>query len=128
MTNFTFVNRTPHPITFVEGDDKVTLPSTGTEIRVDSKSEEVGHAVVCGVRVPFCETVFGEAFVIDTKTEVRSDLPEPRSGVLYIVSALVRTSCPSRTDFVSPGRLIRDENGRPIGAEGVNVNGTVYGL
>jgi hypothetical protein len=128
MTNFNFINRTPHVITFCEGDEKVTLPKTGIEIRVAVDSEEVGFATVCGIRVPFNETTYGDAFVIDTVTEVRSDLPSPSFGVLYIVSALVRTACPERKDFVSPGRLIRDENGRPIGAEGVNVNGKIVGV
>jgi hypothetical protein len=128
MTNFNFINRTPHVITFCEGDEKVSLPSTGIEIRVEPISEEVGHAIVCGIRVPFHNTEYGEAYSVDTKTKVRSDLPSPSWGVLYIVSALVRTQCPERKDFVSPGRLIRDENGRPIGAEGVNVNGKIVGV
>lgn len=49
-------------------------------------------------------------------------LPEPVFGVVWIVSAMVREACPDRKDLASPGELIRDEKGNPIGCKGLVFN------
>ncbi len=49
-------------------------------------------------------------------------LPDPQEGVLYIVPAMVRNALPERTDLASPGALIRNEQGQPIGCDGLDVN------
>ena len=39
------------------------------------------------------------------------DLPNEKDGTLLIVSSMVRTALPNRTDLASPGDLVRDESG-----------------
>jgi len=43
-------------------------------------------------------------------------LPDQQLDVYYIVSSLVRTALPKRQDLLSPGGLIRDDQGRPCGS------------
>lgn len=47
-------------------------------------------------------------------------LPEPEKGVAYLVSALVMSAVPDRTDVFAPGELLRDAEGRVIGARGLS--------
>jgi hypothetical protein len=100
------VNLTPHPITLAQGDRTVTVPPCGTVARVATTEVEVGHVDVDGLDIPVLNLQFGQV----------EDLPAPREGVLYLVSALVGQACPDRTDVVSPGRLIRDDQGRVVAA------------
>ena len=47
-------------------------------------------------------------------------LPEPEEGVVYIVAKAVADAAPRhRGDLMSPGRLIRDEDGTVIGCDGL---------
>ena len=102
------VNLTPHTI-------NVILP---TGLTVSYQSEWVARVAtyvsVTGSHegVPLSRQVYG-AIV---------GLPEPREGVLYVVSGLVRSAVPSRTDVASPGELVRNEAGQPIGCLGFVVN------
>jgi hypothetical protein len=50
------------------------------------------------------------------------DLPNEEDGTLLIVSAMVRTALPNRTDLASPGDLIRDEAGNITGCKNLIVN------
>ena len=49
-------------------------------------------------------------------------LPEPQEGVLYIVPAMVRNALPERKDLASPGMLIRNAEGQPVGCDGLDIN------
>lgn len=49
-------------------------------------------------------------------------LPDPMPGVVYVVSGVVRTAFPTRTDLASPGDPIRGSNGRVIGCMNLLVN------
>ena len=42
-------------------------------------------------------------------------LPDYEEGVYLLVSAMVREALPLRKDLVSPGQLLRDDNGNVIG-------------
>jgi len=42
-----------------------------------------------------------------------------KKGVVYITSGMVNAALPHRSDVVSPGELVRDENGKPIGCKGL---------
>lgn len=46
-------------------------------------------------------------------------LPEPEEGVVLIVAKAVSDAVPNRGDLMSPGRLIRDEDGTVIGCDGL---------
>jgi hypothetical protein len=97
-----FINLTPHKI-----NNTLTgaaHPASGTVARVSSSREEVAPG--------FFVTTYGEV----------TDLPEAQEGVLLIVSGMVREQVPARGDVVSPGALVRDREGRPLGCEGFSVN------
>ena len=100
------VNLTPHDITFVntsvENPILVVGPS-GLVARVSSEIEEAGR--INGI--PVTKTVYGEVV----------DLPEPKEGIVYIVSSLVAQRCPDREDVFVPADPVRDDKGRIIGCK-----------
>jgi hypothetical protein len=49
-------------------------------------------------------------------------LPFSTEGKFFIVSAIVRSAVPQRTDIGSPADLIRDSAGQVIGAGSLDVN------
>lgn len=106
----TFINCTPHPITLLGSDNEVvmTLPKGEVVPRLSQSTKEVD--VVEGVSIT--ETSFGEI----------QDLPEPKEGVLLIVSRLVLTACPSRKDLVVPNELVRDSDGNIKGCKSLARN------
>ena len=97
------VNLTPHPIT-VAG---LTIAPDGRVPRLREETREVGQLTVDGHTVPVTETRLGAL----------EGLPEPADGVIYVVSRLVAEAAPHRSDLFFPGRLVRDEAGRVVGAE-----------
>ena len=103
------VNLTPHTINIIGEGGSVTLPPSGQVARCATKSVVVGSA---GEGVALFRTTYGEVV----------DLPEPEEGVLLITSALVRSAVPARGEVASPGDLVRDANGQPIGCKGLVVN------
>lgn len=106
------VNLTPHPIKLVsELGATVEIASEGVA-RVASTQEEVGLVIGFGGMIPLMRATFGEV----------TGLPEPVKGTLYIVSALVRSALPGRTDIASPGDLVRDGSGNVVGAKSLIVN------
>jgi hypothetical protein len=101
-----FKNLTPHTITIIKpSGEKIDIPSSGA-IRLSEVTEQVTEHD----GVPIVRKAYGSA-----------DLP-PENGSLYIVSALVRQAFPERKDLVSPGDLIRDENGSVIGCRNLICN------
>jgi hypothetical protein len=50
------------------------------------------------------------------------DLPDLQPNIIYIVSLLVRQALPDRMDLASPGDLIRDADGKIIGAKNLVIN------
>lgn len=103
------VNLTPHTINFVnpEGAEILNLPPSGTVARVATNAQVVGDLD----GIPVTHTVYGEI----------EGLPEPQDGVIYIVSGLVRTACPSRSDLACPGLQVRDSEGRVIGCQSLDM-------
>jgi hypothetical protein len=98
------VNLTPHPIT-ISG---VTIQPSGQVARVAEVSEPWGTIEYGSLRIPVIVKRFGQV----------EGLPEPREGVIYITSALTAQAAwaAGRTDVYCPGDLLRDEQGRVIGA------------
>lgn len=56
-------------------------------------------------------------FQISTDDE-RTQLPEPESGVFFVVSRVTAMQYPNRQDFIFPFQEVRDETGRIIGCRG----------
>jgi hypothetical protein len=98
------VNLTPHTLNIHTDNGVESIEPSGQVARVDSEStpaEPIGN-------IPTFHVEFGEV----------TDLPEPQEDVVYIVSGMVSDAI-SRRDVLSPGQLVRDENGRPIGCKGL---------
>lgn len=102
-----FVNLTPHEIV-VMGEPEVRVPPSGDVARVSVVTEPLG-------------SIGGVPAFIERSGPVEG-LPEPRDGVIYIVSTLVRVAVPRRVDVASPGQLVRDPDGRPVGCRGLVYN------
>ncbi len=101
------INLTPHALDVHDNQGNViTLPSSG-KVRVASNYKKV--ETIHGIDIFTCE--YGEV----------EGLPAPKNGVIYIVSGLVKNAVPHRKDVFSPGELVRDEHGRPIGCRGLRV-------
>ena len=104
------VNLTPHEINIYDENGKnllAKLPSEGVA-RCSVQSRIVGWDLT----IPLFSSTIGEV----------TGLPEHDPEKIYIVSLLVRQALPNRRDIASPGELVRDENGNPIGCKGLVIN------
>lgn len=104
------LNRTEHKVTIfntigVNTPDMVLEQYKGEPIRVSCESRKVD--TVEGIDI--YENIYGEV----------TGLPEFKEGVYYVVSAMVRQALPERKDLLSPGQLIRNEAGQPVGCLGL---------
>jgi hypothetical protein len=102
-----FVNLTPHTITLCSdgGQPLLSIEPSGDVARVTAARTVIG--AVEGGTVSRVE--FGPV----------EGLPDPQEGTIFIVSLLVLNRCAGRDDVFSPGELLRDEAGRPIGCIGL---------
>jgi hypothetical protein len=100
----TFVNLTPHELNIHTKTEVVTLPPSGNVARISTI--EIPGPEVGGI--PTVATLFGDI----------TGLPAPQEGVVLIVSGMVASAAP-REDVMSPGPLVRDEAGRPVGCRGL---------
>lgn len=99
------VNLTPHIINIVlEDGSTVNVPPSGKVARVEATFTPAG--TVSGV--PVYRRKFGAVI----------GLPEFAVDTVYIVSALVAQAAP-RPDVYSPGELVRNDAGQPIGCKGL---------
>lgn len=104
------VNLTPHALNIYDGSEIVAaLPPSGQVARV---SMETRRLPVTDGDVPFYKIQAGDV----------TGLPAPISGTVFVVSALVRLAVPDREDVASPGDLVRNEAGQPVGCQGLVLN------
>ena len=95
---------TPHPVTILDVDKKTvlrTIESSGL-IRLQSYTVSAGFTVD-GCRIT--RTEFGKP----------EGLPDEKLGINYIVSQLVKSALPNRSDLLVPAEVVRDEKGNIIG-------------
>ena len=99
----TFVNLTSHELN--ETTTGIRLQPSGIVVRVHQTTEKI--AEYSGI--PIYKPKFGEVL----------GLPEPKKGIIYVVSAMALNAIPkSRVDVVCPGFLKRDSNGIVVGSVG----------
>lgn len=106
MTETKLVNLTPHAL-HVKGvsGEITTIEPCGLVARVATSQLKVGE--INGIAI--YETQFGEVV----------ELPKPQENTFYIVSKITQTAAKGRTDLLSPGNLLRDEDGVIVGCEGL---------
>lgn len=105
------VNLTPHVLrveTETEGYFIVTPPS-GQLARVGVVMSPLTAISVEGGDVPLARSITGEVV----------GLPAPEEGVIFVTSLLAAQAA-RREDVLSPGELIRGEDGQPIGCRGLS--------
>lgn len=103
------VNLTPHTLHIHgHGDQKFMIPASGIVARCEQKNVFVKHIKFAGEDIPVFKSEFGAV----------KNLPEPKEGVLYVVSKIVAEAIKgTRDDILIPGPAIKDE-GKTIGADG----------
>lgn len=105
------INKTPHDITIVDSNGiiiKVYPPNPSALIRLNAKTNIVG---VLPDGTFLSKTVFGDP----------EGLPEFKEGTFYIVSQLVKSALPERTDLLVPAEMIRDDEGKIIGCKSLGI-------
>lgn len=105
----TVINKTPHALNIVNAaGETVTIAPSLPAARVDTVRVE-GEPIA-----GFTTQTVSMGAVID--------LPDPANDTIYIVSAIVLQQVPNRPDVFAPGELVRDAEGRVIGAKGLTRN------
>lgn len=101
-------NFTPHPIFICNNAGEVTR-EIQSEGLVRLKAVTVPTGEIDGV--PVSRTEFGQP----------EGLPEFQEGVFIVVSQLVKTALPSRSDLLVPAEVVRDEKGNIIGCKSLGL-------
>lgn len=101
-------NYTPHPISICN--------NAGDIIRV---IQPEGLVRLKAVTVPAGE-IDG---ILITRTEFGQPegLPDFKEGTFYIVSQLVKSALPSRSDLLVPAEVVRDEKGNIVGCRSLGL-------
>lgn len=103
------VNITPHAIVIRVGTQHVTVPPSGQVARVATQTIPTGVVEFGGIEIPTYRQVAGDV----------TGLPDPQDDTIFVVSSMVRLASPGRPDVASPGELIRDAAGQPVGCNGL---------
>ena len=109
MKKVKLINLTPHNINLkVNGETIVIEPAVSkSELpRLKETIKKLEDIEVNGYKVPITVKEFEEAY----------NIPEPKEGVYYIVSALIAKAL-KREDFIVPN-TVRDESGNIVGCDG----------
>ena len=105
-------NLTPHPLSIIGLDGEVrSFPKPSADVVLPRVAQDtIQQGEIEGIAD--YQTVFGEP-----------DFIPPNDGNVYVVSRLVVSACEKHgipcNHLRSPGRLIRDEEGKVVGAEGL---------
>ena len=104
------VNKTPHPVHIVDENSQVvrTYEKGDSQIRLAVKTVK-GDNLADGT--PTSKTEFGEP----------EGLPDFQEGTYFIVSQLVKSALPKRTDLLVPAEVVRDEKGNIVGCKSLGV-------
>ena len=107
-----YINLTPHALQVksLDGEMITILPDAEGPARViydHLPPEQVtigGSEVAVAVAGPVKEII---------------GLPEPQPDMVFVVAKAVSDAAPNRGDLMSPGRLLRDAEGKVIGCDGL---------
>ena len=105
------INLTPHAVRILGADGKAelaTIAPSGVVARVAVSRQSI--APVDGIPVSVC--AYGAV----------ENLPAEEVGTILVVSGMVRAAATGRRDVFSPGELVRDAAGQPVGCRGLEAN------
>lgn len=98
------LNLTPHEINI----GTASIKPFGVVARVYVESISDGEfTTASGVTIPISHSYYGDV----------ENLPNPMPNTIYIVSALVASRVPTRSDVFYPCCMVRDTQGRVIGCK-----------
>ena len=113
-------NATSHAINLMQdGEVYLTIPPTMDPIRLYDEWSPIGTfdmADDCTGSVTGIPFEFPKFSTLDENGE-GIELPELQHGVFYVVSKMVAEAFWYRADFLIPGKIQKDENGRICGCE-----------
>jgi len=96
------VNMTPHPVNIIDGEgNEIARFESAGQIRLAATT--VQAEPIAGI--PTSRTVFGAA----------EGLPEAIEGTWFIVSQIIKSALPDRTDLLVPAEVVRDSDGQIVG-------------
>ena len=113
------INLTPHVINVHTPSGVISFPASGSVARVETKQALLKN-LPGGIPVFIQE--YGEVTGLPEDDPSDDGTETGHFETYYLVSALVRAACPSRFDLLSPGELVRDEEGNPVGCKGLVQN------
>lgn len=100
-------NLTPHVLNIYDENKNLIISIEPEEKPARVKVSKTHFDTKFGV--PLFVTLFGEI----------ENLPNPEKDVILVTSLLVRQAVLDRDDVFSPGELLRDEKGVPVGCIGL---------
>jgi hypothetical protein len=105
-----FRNLTPHEVNLDQGDTRTTYPVDGPAPRVTTIEEADAplHDDVNNITVPT---------VVRLLSSTITDLPDPKPGIILIVSRMTCEAAPTRGDLVYPEGIVRSPDNTPIGCK-----------
>jgi hypothetical protein len=104
ITMNTYINTTPHSIT--ETTSGITFPKDpNCQLRINVTSRLINTT---SEGIPLYAKSYGQL----------ENEPPVLENTYYITSLLVKQAYSHRVDFITPGELLRDASGQPIGCEG----------
>jgi len=96
------LNMTPHPVNIIDGEgNEVARFESAGQIRLAAST--VQAETIDGI--PTSRTIFGQA----------EGLPMAIEGTFFIVSQIVKSALPDRTDLLVPAEVVRNETGQIVG-------------
>ena len=121
----TMINLTPHVINVIGNcrHGRVTSDTDVEEQNCSCCKSFPPSGEVARVSVETCQVPsIGGIDIFSTVYGPVEGLPEEREGVWLIVSLVVKQASPDRKDLLSPGALVRNAEGQPIGCQGLTNN------
>lgn len=104
------INKTPHPVNICNTEGKIirTYPKAEAPIRLAAKTIPAG-SLEDGT--PLTKTDFGKP----------EGLPDYQEGTFLIVSQIVKSALPNRTDLLVPAEVVRDTTSNIIGCKSLGL-------
>jgi len=100
------INLTDHVINIITNDNQLAIDPSGEVARVSVNNEYTG---MINDLIPVFQQTTGDV----------QGLPDPVVDTIFIVSTQVRLALPDRMDLFSPANLIRNDQGQPVGTNGL---------